>query len=173
IYGTENGCFAKTFGLDPKHEPTIYGAVTKRDAYLENVSQKEDGGPVDFYDASYTQNGRATFELSALGWVEDARNIGPADVLLILNRNDNIIPGVARLDSEHAAAYFMLGETQGTSAGGKDEMGKAPRGPGPNPFFPLRRGDAYRALVARLKQERVAELQKYPGLDQEIVAAVR
>ncbi len=264
IYGTENGCFAKTFGLDPKHEPTIYGAVTKRDAYLENVSQKEDGGPVDFFDASYTQNGRATFELSALGWVEDARNIGPADVLLILNRNDNIIPGVARLDSEHAAAYFMLGETQGTSAGGKDEMGKALRVPGTNPFFPLRheqqgnrflelhrsrpfevylmntgrvgggdsspnskkltiehssaivkaiaegtitwspdpdfgydvaqavpgvddievlqprrlyqrtgRGDEYRALVQRLKQERVAELQKYPGLEKEILAAVR
>jgi phosphoenolpyruvate carboxykinase (ATP) len=264
IYGTENGCFAKTFGLDPKHEPTIYGAVTKRDAYLENVSQKDDGGPVDFYDASYTQNGRATFELSALGWVEDARKIGPADILLILNRNDNIIPGVARLDSEHAAAYFMLGETQGTSAGGKDEMGKALRVPGTNPFFPLRheqqgnrfldlhrsrpfevylmntgrvgggdgsanskkltiehssaivkaiaegtiswtpdadfgydaaqsvpgiddvevlqprrlyertgRGDDYRALVQRLKQERVAELQKYPGLESEIVAAVR
>jgi phosphoenolpyruvate carboxykinase (ATP) len=264
IYGTENGCFAKTFGLDPKHEPTIYGAVTKRDAYLENVSQKEDGGPVDFFDASYTQNGRATFELSALGWVEDARNIGPADILLILNRNDNIIPGVARLDSEHAAAYFMLGETQGTSAGGKDEMGKALRVPGTNPFFPLRheqqgnrflelhrsrpfevylmntgrvggpdgssnskkltiehssavvkaiaegtitwvgdpdfgydvaqsvpgvddievlqprrlyertgRGDEYRAIVQRLKQERVAELQKYPGLEAEILAAVR
>src|SRR5919201_3663779 len=130
IYGTENGCFAKTFSLDPKHEPTIYGAVTKREAYLENVSQKTEGGPVDFFDASYTQNGRATFELSALGWVEDARNTGTDDVLLILNRNENIIPGVARLDSEHAAAYFMLGETQGTSAGGKDEMGKALRVPG-------------------------------------------
>src|SRR6266849_5403828 len=264
IYGTENGCFAKTFGLDPKHEPTIYGAVTKRDAYLENVSQKEDGGPVDFFDASYTQNGRATFELSALGWVEDARNIGPADVLLILNRNDNIIPGVARLDSEHAAAYFMLGETQGTSAGGKDEMGKALRVPGTNPFFPLRheqqgnrflelhrsrpfevylmntgnvggpegspnskkvtieassaivkaiaegtitwtpdadfgyevaegvpgiddiellqprrlyqrsgRADEYRRWVERLKQERDAAFQKYPGLDKAVVSAVR
>jgi phosphoenolpyruvate carboxykinase (ATP) len=138
IYGTENGCFAKTFSLDPKHEPTIYGAVTKPEAYLENVSQKQDGGPVDFYDASYTQNGRATFGLAALGWYEDARNIGPVDVLLILNRNENIIPGVARLDSVHAAAYFMLGETQGTSAGGKDEMGKSLRVPGTNPFFPLR-----------------------------------
>ncbi|TMC37800.1 MAG: phosphoenolpyruvate carboxykinase (ATP), partial [Chloroflexi bacterium] len=186
------------------------------------------------------------------------------DVLLILNRNENIIPGVARLDSEHAAAYFMLGETQGTSAGGKDEMGKALRVPGTNPFFPLRheqqgnrflelhrsrpfevylmntgrvggpegspnskkltieyssaivkgiaegtiswtgdadfgyevaqevpgiddlevlqprrlyertgRGEEYRALVQRLKQERVAELQKYPGLEREIVAAIR
>jgi phosphoenolpyruvate carboxykinase (ATP) len=264
IYGTENGCFAKTFGLDPKDEPTIYGAVTKRDAYLENVSQKEGGEAVDFFDTSYTQNGRATFELSALGWVEDARNIGPVDVLLILNRNDNIIPGVARLDSEHAAAYFMLGETQGTSAGGKDEMGKALRVPGTNPFFPLRheqqgnrflelhrsrpfevylmntgsvgggegspnskkvtieassaivkaiaegtitwtpdadfgyevaqavpglddiellqpkrlyqrtaRADEYRRWVERLRQERVAEFQKYPGLHKEVVSAVR
>lgn len=264
IYGTENGCFAKTYGLDPKHEPTIYGAVTQPDAYLENVSQKEDGGPVDFFDASYTQNGRATFELTALGWFEDARNIGPADVLLILNRNEDIIPGVARLDSEHAAAYFMLGETRGTSAGGKAEMGKALRVPGTNPFFPLRheqqgnrflelhrsrsfevylmntgrvggsdgtpdskkvtieyssaivkaiaegtiswtrdgdfgydvatsvpgiddpeilqpkrlyvrtgRSSDYSAIVQRLKQERVAELQKYPGLDDEIIAAIR
>jgi len=228
------------------------------------VYKRQDGGPVDFFDASYTQNGRATFELSALGWVEDARNIGPADILLILNRNENIIPGVARLDSEHAAAYFMLGETQGTSAGGKAEMGKALRVPGTNPFFPLRHeqqgnrflelhrsrpfevylmntgrvggpegspsskkltieyssaivkaiaegtitwtadpdfgydvaqavpgiddievlqprrlyertghGDEYRRLVQRLKQERAAEFQKYPGLDAEIVAAVR
>jgi phosphoenolpyruvate carboxykinase (ATP) len=171
---------------------------------------------------------------------------------------------VARLDSEHAAAYFMLGETQGTSAGGKDEMGKALRVPGTNPFFPLRheqqgnrflelhrsrpfevylmntgsvggpegntnskkvtieassaivkaiaegtitwspdpdfgydvaqavpgvddvevlqprrlyertgRAEEYRAMVQRLKQERVAELQKYPGLEREILAAVR
>ncbi len=138
IYATENGCFAKTFSLDPKHEPTIYQAVTRRTTYLENVSQKEAGGPVDFFDASYTQNGRAVFSLADLGWSEDARNIGSVDVLLILNRNENIIPAVARLGAEHAAAYFMLGETQGTSAGGKDEMGKFLRIPGTNPFFPLR-----------------------------------
>ena len=264
IYGTENGCFAKTFSLDPQHEPTIYGAVTKPEAYLENVSQKAEGGPVDFYDASYTQNGRATFGLAALGWYADARNIGSVDVLLILNRNENIIPGVARLGEEHAAAYFMLGETQGTSAGGKDEMGKALRVPGTNPFFPLRqeqqgnrflelmrarpfevylmntgrvggpqsepsskkvtieyssaivkavaegtaswtrdpdfgyevaeglpgvddieilqpkrlyqrtgRIDEYNEWVKRLKQERTAEFKKYPGLDPEIVGAVR
>ena len=58
--------------------------------------------------------------------------------LLVLNRNENIIPGVARLNIEQAAGYFMLGETQGTSAGGKDEEGKSLRVPGTNPFFPLR-----------------------------------
>jgi phosphoenolpyruvate carboxykinase (ATP) len=138
VVGTENGCFAKTFGLDPRHEPAIHGAVVKPDAYLENVSQKEDGGEVDFFDTSYTKNGRATFLMSSLGIWRDPREIGPVDYLLILNRNDNIIPAVARLTDAQAAAYFMLGETMGTSAGGAAEEGKALRVPGTNPFFPLR-----------------------------------
>src|SRR3569833_4480803 len=57
VYTTENGCFAKTFGLDPEFEPTIYNATTKPDAYLENVSV-DAGGKVDFFDTSYTKNGR-------------------------------------------------------------------------------------------------------------------
>jgi len=136
IVATENGCFAKTFGLDPKFEPTIHGAVCKPEAYLENVSQ--DNGKVDFFDTSYTQNGRAVFRMDALGWHKDAREVKSVDHLLILNRNENIIPAVARLTRDQAALYFMLGETQGTSAGGKDEEGKFLRVPGTNPFFPLR-----------------------------------
>ena len=133
VYTTENGCFAKTFGLDPKFEPTIYQAVTTPEAYLENVSQKN--GAVDFFDESYTQNGRATFEFSLIECY-DPSNLKPVDFLLILNRNENIIPAVARLRPEQAAAYFMLGETTGTSAGGAAEAGKFLRVPGTNPFFP-------------------------------------
>jgi phosphoenolpyruvate carboxykinase (ATP) len=138
VVGTENGCFAKTFGLDPAHEPAIHGAVVKPDAYLENVSQQEEGGPVDFFDTSYTKNGRATFPMASLGIWRDPREIGPVNHLLILNRNDNVIPAVARLSQEQAAAYFMLGETQGTSAGGAAEEGRSLRVPGTNPFYPHR-----------------------------------
>jgi phosphoenolpyruvate carboxykinase (ATP) len=138
-YGTENGCFAKTFSLDPEFEPSIYGAVTKRTTYLENVYQ-DDSGKVNFFEQSYTQNGRAVFEMQDLLAFEDARNVGPVDYLLILNRNENIIPAVARLTQEQSAAYFMLGETTGTSAGGADEEGKFLRVPGTNPFFPLPHG---------------------------------
>lgn len=134
VYATENGCFAKTFGLNPEDEPTIYGAVTRPEAYLENVSQH--GDEIDFYDTSYTQNGRATF---AFGSIEaaSADEIEVAHFLLILNRNENIIPAVAKLEGPQAAAFFMLGETQGTSAGGADEAGRFLRVPGTNPFFPL------------------------------------
>jgi phosphoenolpyruvate carboxykinase (ATP) len=137
IYATENGCFAKTFGLNEKDEPTIYGAVTTTHAYLENVSQNG-AGELDFYDTSYTQNGRAVVRMRDIAGAMDARQIKSADFLLILNRNDNIIPGVARLNRHQAAAYFMLGETRGTSAGGAAEAGKFLRVPGTNPFFPLK-----------------------------------
>jgi phosphoenolpyruvate carboxykinase (ATP) len=134
VYTTENGCFAKTFGLDPEFEPTIYRATTKPDAYLENVSVDEHG-KIDFFDTSYTKNGRTTWPFKYVDpWPAD--QVEPAEFLLILNRNENIVPGVARLDREQAAAYFMLGETTGTSAGGKDEEGKFLRVPGTNPFFP-------------------------------------
>jgi phosphoenolpyruvate carboxykinase (ATP) len=134
IMATENGCFAKTFGLNPDDEPTIYGAVTQPDSYLENVSQH--GDEVDFYDTSYTQNGRATFPFRVIESGVD-EEIDEAHFLLILNRNENIIPAVAKLEGPQAAAFFMLGETQGTSAGGVDEAGKFLRVPGTNPFFPM------------------------------------
>jgi len=134
VYVTENGCFAKTYGLNPEDEPTIYGAVTQPDSYLENVSQK--GDDVDFYDESYTQNGRATFPFGVIESAAD-REIDDAHFLLILNRNENVIPAVAKLEGPQAAAYFMLGETRGTAAGGADEAGKSLRVPGTNPFFPM------------------------------------
>jgi phosphoenolpyruvate carboxykinase (ATP) len=139
VYGTENGCFAKTFSLDPEFEPNIYRAVTSPGSYLENVYQDEKG-KVNFFETSYTKNGRAVFSLADLGAYKDAQDLGKVDYLLILNWNENIVPAVSRLSQVQAAAYFMLGETTGTSAGGKAEEGKFLRVPGTNPFFPLRHG---------------------------------
>jgi phosphoenolpyruvate carboxykinase (ATP) len=136
VYATENGCFAKTFGLNPKDEPTIYHACASPHAYLENVSQ-DDGGRIDYFDTSYTPNGRAVIRMDDVAGAFDAREVNNVDFLLILNRNENIIPAVAKLEGPLAAAYFMLGETKGTSAGGAAEAGKSLRVPGTNPFFPL------------------------------------
>jgi phosphoenolpyruvate carboxykinase (ATP) len=133
IYSTENGCFAKTFGLDPEDEPTIYGGTTRPDAWLESTWVSEDG-KVDFFNDSYTANGRSTFPLEHIRH-RDPNNLPPVSYILLLNRNETIIPAVAKLKREQAAAYFMLGETKGTSAGGAAEAGKSLRVPGTNPFF--------------------------------------
>ncbi|HUF53535.1 MAG TPA: phosphoenolpyruvate carboxykinase [Dehalococcoidia bacterium] len=149
VHGTENGCFAKTFALSPEQEPEIHAAVTSPIAYLENVYIDDDGN-VDFFNESFTQNGRAVFPLKALGRYEDARNIPPTTAIVILNRDTGIVPALARLTQKQAAAYFMLGETTGTSAGGKAEAGKALRVPGTNPFFPMphaRQGNRFHELL--------------------------
>ncbi len=133
VHATENGCFAKTFGLDPADEPTIHHGATQRDAWLESTHVDPDG-TVDFLDDSDTANGRCTFPLA------DIRHREPVDLpkaayLFVLNRNEDIIPAVAKLHPEQAARYFMLGETRGTSAGGAAEAGKRLRVPGTNPFW--------------------------------------
>ncbi len=134
VFATENGCFAKTIGLDPAYEPTIYGALASPAGWLENVAVAPDG-TVDFFDDSYTANGRGTFGLAEIPHF-DPRKLGKADALLILNRNESIIPAVAKMATkEQAIAYYMLGETKGTSAGGKAEAGTFLRVPGTNPFF--------------------------------------
>jgi phosphoenolpyruvate carboxykinase (ATP) len=133
VYATENGCFAKTFGLDPDDEPTIYAGTTKPNAWLESTWVSPDG-KVDFFNDSYTANGRSTFPLADIRH-RDPNDLPPVQYILLLNRNENIIPAVAKLKREQDAAYFMLGETKGTSAGGAAEAGKSLRVPGTNPFF--------------------------------------
>jgi len=135
IYASENGCFAKTYGLDPDNEPFIYAGVTNRNAWLENTFT-DNKGHVDFHNDLHTTNGRGTFQLDSIphGNVCD---IPPLRMIFILNRNFDILPAIVKLNHEQAAAYFMLGETTGTSAGGISEAGKALRIPGTNPFFPL------------------------------------
>ena len=135
VYGTENGCFAKTYGLDVDNEPVIYRAVTQPESYLENVAQTPEG-KVDFFDDGYTQNGRAVFPMSAVP-SHPTTEVGRVDFILILNRNDNIIPAVCRLSGAQAAAYFMLGETKGTSAGGAAEAGKFLAHPWHEPVLPV------------------------------------
>lgn len=130
---TEAGCFAKTYGLDPDDEPTIYAGTTEPGAWLENTHVDADG-TVDFFDDSYTANGRSTFSLAGIRH-RDPRGVPAPSTLLLLNRNENIVPAVAKLKRDQAAAYYMLGETKGTSAGGAAEAGKNLRVPGTNPFF--------------------------------------
>ena len=139
-YGTENGCFAKTFALDPDFEPSIHGAVVKPTTYMENVFQ-DDAGSVDFNNEHYTKNGRAVFSMDDLLAHGDARDVGTVDYLLILNRNENIIPAVSKL--EPGAGRRVLHarrDDRHRRPGGAAEEGKFLRVPGTNPFFPLPHG---------------------------------
>lgn len=137
VYGTENGTFAKVYGLTPESEPAVWHGATQPGSYLENVAI-DDSGQVDFHDKSHTENSRAVIAAADIPGFLAPASVDTADFMLVLNRNASIIPAVSKLNPDQAAAYFMLGETQGTSAGGKAEAGKFLRVPGTNPFFAYR-----------------------------------
>ena len=65
---TENGCFAKTFGLKEETEPVIYKGTVHPDAWLENVYMNKDGSldfskgilspeDVEFYRDAFIETG--------------------------------------------------------------------------------------------------------------------
>ncbi|MGB2697047.1 MAG: phosphoenolpyruvate carboxykinase (ATP) [Candidatus Zixiibacteriota bacterium] len=184
---TENGCFAKTFGLTRESEPVIYDGTIHPEAWVENVFPNPDGtfgfskihltpedvarlkdmlietgappenvdafisgkvkigDVVDEYDIPqdgwdftvWTQNGRSIIPMKAIKGAASFDDIPRIRSMGILNRDegpDAATPGIVRFPtSEHAAGYFMLGETSKTSAAGK-ERGKT-RSPFTQPFF--------------------------------------
>ena len=137
VYGTEAGTFAKVYGLTAESEPAVWHGATQSRSYFENVAM-DSSGVLDFHDKTHTENSRAVISAEDIPGIIYPAEVDTADFMLILNRNANIIPAVARLTPDQAAAYFMLGETTGTSAGGKSEAGKFLRVPGTNPFFAYR-----------------------------------
>ena len=64
VFNFEGGCYAKTINLSEKTEPDIYRAI-KKDAMLENVALKEQGGKLipDYFDTSKTENGRVSYPI--------------------------------------------------------------------------------------------------------------
>jgi phosphoenolpyruvate carboxykinase (ATP) len=132
--GSEGGgLYIKTIGLSEKDHPEIYGATTCENAVIENVSVGK-LGEVDFEDGSLTENGRASILRSDLPNATDYIDLEQTHQIFFITRNP-LMPPVARLTSEEAAAAFMLGESIETSAGDPTRAGEPIRVVGTNPFI--------------------------------------
>jgi phosphoenolpyruvate carboxykinase (ATP) len=132
-YGTENGFFFKTEGLEPS-QTVLWNAATRADAILENVKVGEDGS-VDFLDCSLTSNGRGVVARANVAHTDGTCDLRRADKIVFITRRNDIVPPVAKLDPERAAAFFMLGESIETSAGDPSRAGQSKREVGTNPFI--------------------------------------
>ena len=151
VSATEAGCFAKTFALNAQGRADHPRRRDQGPRPISKTCRWTTPAQVDFFDESYTKNGRAVFSFNVIE-AADATVIEAADFLLVLNKNENVIPAVAKMEGPQAAAFFMLGETTGTAAGGSDEEGKFLRVPGTNPFFPMHhdhQGNRFLELLER------------------------
>jgi len=131
--GTEKNFYVKTDSLEPENERAIYNVAISKNALLENVMVKPDGS-VDFFDKTITSNGRAVVPRDEMENTDASVDLDRVDIVLFITRRNTIIPPVAKLDKERAAAFFMLGESMGSSASDVDP-GKPKRVVGANPFI--------------------------------------
>ncbi|MGO8747136.1 MAG: phosphoenolpyruvate carboxykinase [Thermoguttaceae bacterium] len=109
------GLFIKTDCLNPGEQREAYYACLRKDTFLENVSVSEDGS-IDFYDLARTSNGRAVVERRDFMHTANTINAKRVDNLFLITRGD-IIPAVAKLTHEQAAAFMVLGQSMESSAG--------------------------------------------------------
>ena len=152
VAGSEgNGLYIKTIGLDPDEQPAMYDAATRESAVLENVAVEADG-TVDFDSDEHTANGRAAILREHLSSAGEEIDLGSVDQVFFITRNP-VMPPVAKLSPEEAAAAFMLGESIQTSAGDPESAGESIRVVGTNPFIvgpEGEEGNRFRELIADL-----------------------
>jgi phosphoenolpyruvate carboxykinase (ATP) len=132
-YGTEDGFYIKTEGLDPS-QTVLWGAATHPTAVYENIKLDENGR-VDFLDTSITSNGRGVVLRKFIKGTGEGIDLEKANKIVFITRRNDVVPVCARLNAEQAAAYFMLGESIETSAGDPTKAGQAKREVGTNPFI--------------------------------------
>ena len=132
-FGTEDGFYIKTEGLEPS-QTVLWGAATHPTAVYENIKLDENG-KVDFLDTSLTSNGRGVVLRKFIKGTGEGIDLDKANKIVFITRRNDVVPACARLTAEQAAAYFMLGESIETSAGDPTKAGQAKREVGTNPFI--------------------------------------
>ncbi|HSS45081.1 MAG TPA: phosphoenolpyruvate carboxykinase (ATP) [Thermoanaerobaculia bacterium] len=156
-FGTEDGFYIKTEGLEPS-QTVLWGAATHPTAAYENIKVYDDGR-VDFLDTSITSNGRGVVLRRYIQGTGEGIDLPKANKIVFITRRNDIVPVCARLTSEQAAAYFMLGESIETSAGDPTKAGQAKREVGTNPFIVGPESEEGNRLLAILREN--PDMQAY------------
>ncbi len=154
VFNFEGGCYAKTAGLNPETEPQIHAAAGRFATLLENVALPPDRVP-DFSDLRLTENGRASYPLSAIPGVHPGQRAGlPQDLFFLSADAFGVMPALASLTPKQAMEYFLCGYTSklaGTEVGIKE-----PRSAFSHCFgapFMLRRPREYAELLGGLMEK--------------------
>lgn len=150
----EFGCYAKLINLRQDKEPEIYNAMMHKIGYLNHGAIFENtmmypNGEFDLFDDRLTPNSRGSYPLSFLSNVKSPPVGGHPKTILFLTADANgVIPPVAKLTSEQAMLWFLMGYTSklaGTETGIEEPISTFSRFFG-EPFMP-RNPDEYASLL--------------------------
>jgi phosphoenolpyruvate carboxykinase (ATP) len=153
--GTEKGFFIKTEGLNKKQK-VLYEAAIQPTAIFENVKVYENG-KIDFNNFELTTNGRGVLPRESVKGAGKEVDLKKANKIIFITRREDIVPVIAKLDPEQAAAFFMLGESIETSAGDPSKAGQSKREVGTNPFIIGKESEEGNRLYEILKNNKEIE----------------
>lgn len=124
VFNFEGGCYAKVINLSPKDEPEIFAACRRFTAILENVVFDEQTREVNLDDSRFTENTRASYDISFIPNVEKSgKSTHPKHIIMLTCDAFGVLPPIARLSADAAVYHFVNGYTAkvaGTERGVKE-----------------------------------------------------
>ena len=111
IFNFEGGCYAKTIGLSPTHEPEIHAAI-RENALLENITFHPGSEEPNYDDTTKTENGRVSYPLEHISNRQPGSKAGhPSYVIFLVCDAYGVLPPVSKLSTGQAMYHFISGYT--------------------------------------------------------------
>jgi phosphoenolpyruvate carboxykinase (ATP) len=112
VFNFEGGCYAKVIRLDREAEPVIWNTTRNFGTILENVVMDPITRELDLDDARYTENTRASYDISQVpGAVPSGMGDHPRNVVLLTCDAFGVLPPIAALTPAQAMYHFLSGYT--------------------------------------------------------------
>ena len=112
VFNFEGGCYAKAIRLSPEGEPEIWNATRRFGTILENVQIDANRRRVNLDDATFTENTRAAYAITAIPNADyNGQGGHPKNVVFLTADAFGVMPPIARLTPEQAQYHFMAGYT--------------------------------------------------------------
>ena len=116
------GVFVKTEDITPGEQAEIYYGLLSPETVGENICVTEEGD-FDFHHMERTTNGRAVIHRRDIMHASHYIDVDKIDNLVLLTRGP-LMPALARLTCEQAAAFMILGQAMESSAGDPTQAGR-------------------------------------------------
>ena len=116
------GVFVKSEGVNPSNQMETFYGLLKSDTFLENVYLDENGD-FDFFNFERTSNGRAVIRRRDFMHASTKIDVPQIDNIILITRGP-IIPAIAKLSTEQAVAFMVLGQSMESSAGDPTKAGQ-------------------------------------------------
>jgi len=124
IFNFEGGCYAKTINLTEEAEPEIFATTGTFGSVVENVMMDPDTREFDFFDTTYSENGRVSYSIEQIPNASlEGRGDHPNNIVMLTCDAFGVLPPVSQLTPDQAMYHFLSGYTAkvaGTERGLKE-----------------------------------------------------